>query len=99
MTCVTKAASCSLAGVTVLVWDRNESLISDRHDVQEETSTSADSLRRQRRSQQRSSRDRRGPAVDAKLKKKLASLVQESETKTKTKTGYTKQKQAQMRKK
>ncbi|XP_070763724.1 DNA damage-binding protein 2 [Enoplosus armatus] len=82
-------------GVTVLVWDRNESLISDRHKEQEETSTSVDSLRGQRRSQQRSSRDRRGPAADAKLKKKLASL----ETKTKTKTACTKQKQAQMRKK
>ncbi|XP_044050498.1 DNA damage-binding protein 2 isoform X2 [Siniperca chuatsi] len=85
-------------GVTVLVWDRNESLISDRHKEQEETLTSADGLRCQRRTQQRSSRDRRGPAVDAKLKKKLASM-QRSETKTKTKTGCTKQKQAQMRKK
>ncbi|XP_076588110.1 DNA damage-binding protein 2 isoform X1 [Chaetodon auriga] len=75
-------------GVTVLVWDRNESLISDRH-KQEETSTSADGLRGQRRSQQRSSRDRRRPAVDAKLKKKLAS-VEESGTKTKSKTGCTK---------
>ncbi|KAM9352352.1 DNA damage-binding protein 2 [Symphorus nematophorus] len=84
-------------GVTVLVWDRNESLIGDRH-KQEETSTSVDSLRGQRRSQQRSNRDRRGPAVDAKLKKKLASL-EESGTKTKTTTGCTKQKQAQMRKK
>ncbi|XP_042352211.1 DNA damage-binding protein 2 isoform X2 [Plectropomus leopardus] len=87
-------------GVTVLVWDRNESLISDRHEEQAETSTSVESLRGQRRSrqQQRSSRDRRGPALDAKLKKKLASL-EESETKTKTKTACTKQKQAEMRKK
>ncbi|KAI3371266.1 hypothetical protein L3Q82_023882 [Scortum barcoo] len=85
-------------GVTVLVWDRNESLTSGRHSAQEETSTSTDSLRRQRRSQQRSSGDRRGLAVDAKLKKKLASL-EELETRTKTKTGCTKQKQAQMRKK
>ncbi|AWP08361.1 putative DNA damage-binding protein 2 [Scophthalmus maximus] len=82
-------------GVTVLVWNRNESLISDRHAEQEDTSTSADSQRRQRRSQPRSNRDRRGPAMDAKLKRKLASL-DECETKTKTKT---KQKQAQMRKK
>ncbi|XP_073328123.1 DNA damage-binding protein 2 isoform X2 [Pagrus major] len=82
-------------GVTVLVWDRNESLMNDQHKP-EETATSADSLRGQRRRQQRSSRDRRGPAVDAKLKKKLASL-EESGTKTKTKTGCTKQKQ--MRKK
>ncbi|XP_039665994.1 DNA damage-binding protein 2 isoform X1 [Perca fluviatilis] len=86
-------------GVTVLVWDQNESLISDRHKAQEETSTSVDSLRGQRRRrQQRSSRDRRGPVVDAKLKKKLASL-EESESKTKTQTGCTKQKQVQMRKK
>ncbi|XP_039989679.1 DNA damage-binding protein 2 isoform X2 [Xiphias gladius] len=84
-------------GVTVLVWDRNESLISDRQTVHEDSPTSVDSLRG-RRSQQRSSRDRRRPAVDAKLKKKLASL-EESETKTKTKTDCTKQKQVQMRKK
>ncbi|KAM7396802.1 hypothetical protein PAMP_019813 [Pampus punctatissimus] len=83
-------------GVTVLVWDRNELLIDDRHKLQEEASASVDSLRGQRRSRQRPSRDRRGPAVDAKLKKKLASL---EESKTKTKTGCTKQKQAQMRKK
>ncbi|XP_029991655.1 DNA damage-binding protein 2 isoform X2 [Sphaeramia orbicularis] len=75
-------------GVTVLVWDRNESLINDRHKLQEETTTSVDSLRGQRRSQQRSSRDRRGPAMDAKLKKKLASL-EESETKTKSKHSKT----------
>ncbi|XP_070687348.1 DNA damage-binding protein 2 [Pempheris klunzingeri] len=80
-------------GVTVLIWDRNESLISDRDKLQEDTSTSVDGFRGQRRSQQRSSRDRRGPAVGAKLKKKLASL-EESKTKTKTK-----EKQAQMRKK
>nr|XP_046250113.1 DNA damage-binding protein 2 isoform X2 [Scatophagus argus] len=81
-------------GVTVLVWDRNESLISSRH--KQETSTSVGGLRGQRRSQQRSGSDRRGPAVDAKLKKKLASL---EESGTKTKTGCTKLKQAQMRKK
>ncbi|XP_023278315.1 DNA damage-binding protein 2 isoform X2 [Seriola lalandi dorsalis] len=85
-------------GVTVLVWDRNESLISDQHTLKEDTSTSVGNLRGQRRSQQRSNRERRGPAVDTKLKKKLASL-EESETKTKTKTGCTKQKQAQTRKK
>ncbi|XP_037621934.1 DNA damage-binding protein 2 isoform X1 [Sebastes umbrosus] len=89
-------------GVTVLVWDRQKSLISDqRHKLEEEeTSTSVDTLRGQRRSRQRSSRDRRAPAVDAKLKKKLVSLEEsETKTKTKTKTGYTKQKQAQTRKK
>ncbi|XP_059191391.1 DNA damage-binding protein 2 isoform X2 [Centropristis striata] len=88
-------------GVTALVWNRNNSLISDGHKAQDETRTPLESLRVQRRSrqqQQRSSRDRRGPAVDAKLKKKLASL-EESETKAKTKTGCTKQKQVQMRKK
>lgn len=89
---VSEAASCSLSGVTVLVWDRNESLISDQRHEREETSTSAGRLRGQRR-QQRSSRDRRGPAADGKLKKKLASL-EESGTKTETK-----QKRAQMRKK
>ncbi|TKS73520.1 DNA damage-binding protein 2 [Collichthys lucidus] len=83
-------------GVTVLVWNRSESLISEQN-KEEETSASVENLRGQRRSQQRSSRDRRGPAaVDAKLKKKLASL---EETKTKTKDGCTKQKQAQMKKK
>lgn len=83
------------SGVTVLVWDRNESLISDLHH-QEETSSSVGDTRGQRRSQPRSSRDRRGPAADAKLKKKLASL---EESGTKTKSGCTKQKQAQMSKK
>lgn len=95
--CLTKSVSCSLAGVSVLVWDRHDSLISDLK-LQEVTLTSADSLRAQRRSRQRSSNARRGPAVDPKLKKKLASL-EESETKTKTKTSCTKQKQAQLRKK
>ncbi|CAK6961446.1 DNA damage-binding protein 2 [Scomber scombrus] len=85
-------------GVTALVWDRNESLIGDGDELQEETSVSVDSLRSKRRGQQRPARNRRGPAVDVKLMKKLASL-EESETKTKTKTGCTKQKQAQMRKK
>ncbi|XP_019132742.2 DNA damage-binding protein 2 isoform X2 [Larimichthys crocea] len=85
-------------GVTVLVWNRSESLISNQN-KEEETSASVENLRGQRRSQQRSSRDRRGPAaVDAKLKKKLASL-EETKTKTKTKAGCTKQKQAQMKKK
>ncbi|XP_044213726.1 DNA damage-binding protein 2 isoform X1 [Thunnus albacares] len=85
-------------GVTVLVWDRNESLIDDGNKLQEGTSASVDSLRSQRRSQQRPNRNKRSSAVDAKLKKKLVSL-EESETKTKTKTWSIKQKQAQMRKK
>lgn len=92
-----KAALLALAGVTVLVWDRNESLMNDWH-KQEEAPTSAERLRSQRRSQQRSSRMRRGPATDGKLKKKLASL-EEQGTKTKTVTGCSKQKLAQMRKK
>ncbi|XP_031603341.1 DNA damage-binding protein 2 isoform X2 [Oreochromis aureus] len=81
-------------GITVLVWDRNESLMGDHRVQQEGPSTSV--LRGQRRSQPRSSGNWRGPAVDAKLKKKLASL---EETETKTKKGCTKQKQTQMRKK
>lgn len=80
----------------MLVWDRSESLINNRH-KQEDALTSADSFRGQRRRQQRSSSDRSGPAVDAKLKKKLASL-EESGTKTKTSTGCTKQKLAQRKK-
>ncbi|XP_069018695.1 DNA damage-binding protein 2 isoform X1 [Embiotoca jacksoni] len=85
-------------GVTMLIWDRNKSLVSDEHELKEETSASVASLRGQRRRQQRSSRARRGPAVGAELKKKIASL-EETETKTKTKSGCTKQKQAQTRKK
>lgn len=96
--CLTKAAQWSLTGVTALVWDRNESLIGDGDKLQEETSASVDSLRSKRRGQQRPARNRRGPPMDVKLMKKLASL-EESETKTKTKTGCTRQKQAQMRKK
>lgn len=78
-------------GVTLLIWDHDESLVSGRHKPLEETSASADRLR----GQQRSSRDRRAPAGDAKLKKKLASL---EETETKTKAGCMKQKQTQKRK-
>ncbi|KAM9754446.1 DNA damage-binding protein 2 isoform 1-T1 [Menidia menidia] len=84
-------------GVTLLVWDQDESLLGDLHKTPKETSAPADGVRGQRRSrQQGSNRTRRGPSVDAKLKKKLASL---EETETKTKTGSTKQKQAQMKKK
>ncbi|XP_029951936.1 DNA damage-binding protein 2 isoform X2 [Salarias fasciatus] len=83
-------------GVTVLVWDRSEVSVGEEQDEQEDASTSADSLRRQSRSRQRSCRDRRAPAMDAKLKKKLASL---EETKTKTATESAKPKKAQMRKK
>ncbi|XP_007556916.1 DNA damage-binding protein 2 isoform X1 [Poecilia formosa] len=84
-------------GVTLLIWDHDESLVSGRHKPIEETSASADGVRGQRRGQQRSGRDRRGPTGDAKLKKKLASL-EETETKTETKTGCTKQKQTRKRK-
>lgn len=82
-------------GTTLLVWDRNESLVSEQNDQQEEVSTSTGSLRRQRRSQQRPARDRKGPAMDAKLKRKLASL---EETETKVVTESIKQKKT-MRKK
>ncbi|KAM4572859.1 DNA damage-binding protein 2 [Odontesthes bonariensis] len=83
-------------GVTLLVWDHDETLMSGLHQAPEETSTSAEGLRGHRRSRQRSNRERKVPAADAKLKKKLASL---EETETKTKTGCTKQKQAHMKKK
>ncbi|XP_017261708.1 DNA damage-binding protein 2 [Kryptolebias marmoratus] len=87
-------------GLTLLVWDRDESLLGDRHKPHAETPTSSDSLRgpqrSQQRSQRRSSKERKGSAADAKLKKKLTSL---EETETKTKTGCTKQKQAQTKKK
>ncbi|XP_008410385.1 DNA damage-binding protein 2 isoform X2 [Poecilia reticulata] len=82
-------------GVTLLIWDHDESLVSGRHKPIEETSASADGVRGQRRGQQRSGRDRRGSTRDAKLKKKLASM---EETETKTKTGCTKQKQTRKRK-
>ncbi|XP_033997025.1 DNA damage-binding protein 2 isoform X4 [Trematomus bernacchii] len=85
-------------GVSVLVWNRNRLLMSDESTAQEETSASAESSGSQRRNRQRPSRERRGPALDAKLKKKLASL-EETETKTKTKTKSIKEKLAEMRKK
>lgn len=66
--------------------------------MQEETRTSEESTRGQRKSRQRSSKDRRGPAMDTKLKKKLASL-EASETKTSTKSRCTKTTQTQMGKK
>ncbi|XP_013886894.1 DNA damage-binding protein 2 [Austrofundulus limnaeus] len=83
-------------GVTLLLWDHDESLLGDGQKPQEEMPTSSGLSRGQRRSQQRSSRDRKGSAADAKLKKKLASL---EETETKTKTGCTKQKPAQTKRK
>nr|XP_061825489.1 DNA damage-binding protein 2-like [Nerophis lumbriciformis] len=73
-------------GVTVLIWCRNKSLGDGNQ--QEETSTSAQSLRSERRGQQRSARNRRATDVEAKLKKKLLSL---KETETRTKTKSTKQ--------
>ncbi|XP_034060769.1 DNA damage-binding protein 2 isoform X2 [Gymnodraco acuticeps] len=83
-------------GVSVLVWNRNRLLMSDESTAQEETSASAESSGSQRRNRQHPSRERRGPALDAKLKKKLASL---EETETKTKTKSIKEKLAEMRKK
>ncbi|XP_056906973.1 DNA damage-binding protein 2 isoform X2 [Takifugu flavidus] len=84
-------------GVSVLIWDRNESLFNDQHE-EEETSTSTDSSRSQRRSVQRSGRGRAASTAGGKLmKKKLASL-EETGTKSKT-TGGTKEKQTQRRKK
>lgn len=94
---VSEAAFCILAGVTVLVWDRNETLISDRPQKEEETSTSADSFRSLQRRPGRSGRDRKAPSAGAKLRKKLASL-EESEAKTKKGTAGVKQKLAQLRK-
>lgn len=91
---LTTAVLCSHPGVTLMVWDHDESLVSGRHKLEE--GESANGLRGERRGQQRSNRNRKGSAVDAKLKKKLASL---EETETKTKTGCTKEKKAQMRKK
>ncbi|CAN9499364.1 unnamed protein product [Ophioblennius macclurei] len=79
-------------GVTALIWDRSEMLDNEQHDEQENASPSTGSLRRQKRSQPRSARDRKAPAMDAKLKKKLAAQ-QETETES------TEQKKAQMRKK
>ncbi|KAM9377185.1 DNA damage-binding protein 2 [Pholidichthys leucotaenia] len=78
-------------GTTVLVWTRIKSLVSDGPKPQEEPSTS--SVMGQRRSQQRSNRDRKTPAVDPKLKKKVTSLEE-----TETKTGCPKLKEAQRKK-
>ncbi|XP_056273102.1 DNA damage-binding protein 2 isoform X2 [Pseudoliparis swirei] len=78
-------------GVTVLVWDRDKSVTGDQPEAQEETSTSVGGLGGRQR---RSSRDRRAPAVDAKLKKKLATLEE-----LETKTEFTKPKQTRTRKK
>lgn len=69
-------------GVTVLVWDRNESLVSNRHKQAAENAAPVDLLRGPRRSQPRP-RDRAQPR-DANLKKKLASL-EKTQTKTKSK--------------
>lgn len=69
-------------GVTVLVWDRDESLFSDRVKQSEGSSAHVDLLRCSRRSQPRP-RDRAAPK-DANHKKKLASL-EEIQSKIKSK--------------
>lgn len=69
-------------GLTVLVWDRNEALVSSPHNKPVESTPAVDLLRGQRRTQQR--QRGRAPPVDGKLKKKLASL-EEIEIKTKNK--------------
>uniref|UniRef100_A0AAV2L513 DNA damage-binding protein 2 n=2 Tax=Knipowitschia caucasica TaxID=637954 RepID=A0AAV2L513_KNICA len=69
-------------GSTVLIWDRDEALVSDRHKQTEESSAPVDLLRGRRRAQPRS-RDR-APPMDKHLVKKLLSL-EEAQTKTKSK--------------
>lgn len=69
-------------GLTVLVWDRNESLVSNRHRETLVNAAPENLLRGPRRSQLRP-RDRAAPR-DANLKKKLASL-EVTQTKTKSK--------------
>uniref|UniRef100_UPI003AAB5D5C DNA damage-binding protein 2 n=1 Tax=Centroberyx gerrardi TaxID=166262 RepID=UPI003AAB5D5C len=80
-------------GVNILVWNREDSMIS-KQNKQEEMRSKVEGSRGQRGSQQRSSRNRRHPAGDGKLKKKLASL-ESSGTKTKTKSRRTENSQAQ----
>lgn len=92
------AVSCRPTGVTVLVWDRNESLLNNQLQ-QEQMSTSPGSLRGQRRSQQRPRRGRGASSEAGKLtKRKLASL-EETGAKSKTTAGGTIEKQTQRRKK
>ncbi|XP_049578270.1 DNA damage-binding protein 2 isoform X3 [Syngnathus scovelli] len=72
-------------GVTVVVWDQDESLFADDNRPQEETSTSAGrAIRGGRARQQRPTRSRRSGVDQSKLKKKLLSAHQ-AETTTKTK--------------
>ncbi|XP_029910083.1 DNA damage-binding protein 2 isoform X2 [Myripristis murdjan] len=85
-------------GVNILVWKREDSLIRHQSKRQEEMGSDVGSSRGRRGSQQRSNRDRRAPAQDAKLKKKLASL-EASEIKTKTKSRCTENRHAQKGKK
>ncbi|XP_061678231.1 DNA damage-binding protein 2 isoform X2 [Syngnathoides biaculeatus] len=71
-------------GVTVVVWARDESLLSDEYTAQVETSTSAERTQIWRSRQQRVTRTRRTAGEESKLKKKLLA-AQESKTTTKTK--------------
>lgn len=92
------AVSCWLTGVTVLVWDRNESLLNDQLQ-QEQTSALSGSLRSLRRGQQRPRRGGGASSEGGKLmKKKLASL-EEAGAKSKTTAGGMMEKQTQKRKK
>uniref|UniRef100_A0A3Q2Y4B5 DNA damage-binding protein 2 n=2 Tax=Hippocampus comes TaxID=109280 RepID=A0A3Q2Y4B5_HIPCM len=71
-------------GVSVVLWDQDESLLGDEHTPQEEVPTSAERPQRERGRQQQATRSRRSGADQSKLKKKLLS-AHESETTTKTK--------------
>ncbi|XP_051917863.1 DNA damage-binding protein 2 isoform X2 [Hippocampus zosterae] len=71
-------------GVSVVLWDQDESLLDDEHMPQEEVSPSAERPQRERGGQQQATRSRRSGANQSKLKKKLLS-VHKSETTTKTK--------------
>lgn len=84
--------------MTVLVWDRNESLLNDQLQ-QEETSTLTGSQRSQRRSQPRSRRGRGASAEVGKLMKRKLASPEETGAKSKTTKGGTKEKQTQKRKK
>ncbi|XP_056138020.1 DNA damage-binding protein 2 [Lampris incognitus] len=70
-------------GFNILVWKQEDSMISEQCKLLEEMGSRVGSSRGQRASQHRSTRERRGQAGDAKLKKKLNSLGL-SETKTKS---------------
>ncbi len=84
-----------ITGYNILIWNREDTLnsVNGKQTTErvEDSGGRPGTSRSQRSTQQRTNRDRRAAADDAKLKKKLSSLSS-TETKSKSKTSKAKKK-------